>query len=194
MSGVRTFSAVLLAAGRSRRMGSDKALLALPDGRALWERQYAVLQEAGATEIFISARPEQTWVPSTLIVVRDATPDAGPLAGVVAALERAQHGHVAVLAVDLPGMQAEWFKFLLAACVPGAGVVGRQGEYFEPLAAIYPKELMLSGREALARGEFSLQRFLASAVAEGRMRVLPVTQARVALFENWNEPSPPQPQ
>lgn len=194
-TGAPVFSAVLLAGGRSTRMGTDKALLATGamDGRMLWQRQFDVLAQAGAAEIMISARPEQTWVPTGAAVVRDAVPDAGPLAGIVAALERAAHGHLAVLAVDLPAMRPEWFESLLAECRPGVGAVGRQagaaahGEFFEPLAAIYPEELMVSGREALARGEFSLQRFLASAVAEGRMEVRPLTPADVALFENWNE-------
>lgn len=197
MSDVRLFSAVLLAAGRSRRMGSDKALLAMPDGRVLWERQYAVLKEAGAAEIFISARPEQMWVPATLNVVRDAVADAGPLAGIVAGLERAAHAHVAVLAVDLSAMRAEWFAGLLARCAPGMGAVGRRparedgdAGFFEPLAAIYPREILPAARAALARGEVSLQRLLGGGDARHFVSVRDISATDAAMLANWNEPAP----
>lgn len=185
MAGTRPFSAVLLAAGRSRRMGSDKALLTTVDGQAWWERQCAVLTQAGAAEILISARPEQTWVPVGAMVVRDAEENGGPLAGIVAALERAAHGHVAVLAVDLPAMQAEWFARLLAQCEPGVGAVGKNGDYFEPLAAIYPREILPGARAALVRGEGSLQRLIAAEAA--RFAVLEINADEAAWFENRNE-------
>jgi molybdenum cofactor guanylyltransferase len=121
-----SFSAVLLAAGRSSRMGRDKALLVV-DGVPLWARQHGVLAQAGAKEIFLSARPEQEWVRgatkfSGLVV--DAITNGGPLVGITAGLERSTHRWLAVLAVDLPRMSAAWFKALLADCKPGVGVVG----------------------------------------------------------------------
>src|SRR5262245_39904348 len=101
-----TFSAVLLSAGHSTRMGRDKALLEL-DGVPLWERQRALLAAVGAAEIFLSARPEQVWVRDArgfTAVVHDTLPNCGPIAGITAALERASHPHLAVLAIDLPRM------------------------------------------------------------------------------------------
>ena len=145
------FSAVVLAAGHSTRMGSDKALLEFA-GVALWRRQHAMLRQAGAAEIFISAREEQLWAQGEH-VVRDAVAGGGPLGGLVAALERAAHGHLAVLAVDLPNMEAKWFQSLLAECSAGVGAVARRtgnGDFFEPLAAVYPREIL-----GLARGIFS---------------------------------------
>ena len=183
------FSALLLAAGHSTRMGRDKALLEL-DGAPLWQRQRDVLARAGAAEIFLSARPEQSWTrAATGFTARlhDAFPNFGPLAGVTAGLERATHPHLAVLAIDLPRLKAEWFAARLAECSPGIGAVARRGEFFEPLAAIYPRELMPLAQAALARVELSLQRLLAAAVAQGLMRVHEITAAEAPCFENWNE-------
>ncbi len=214
------FSAVLLAAGRSTRMGRDKALLAGArdvasngaDGAAragelvpLWQRQREVLARAGAAEILLSARAEQAWAANALAagkfaaIVRDASPDCGPLAGIVAALRRAAHPHLAVLAIDLPRMQAAWLTALLAECALGVGGVGRRrgdanagegasggGDFFEPLAAIYPREFLPLAEAALARGEFSLQRVLATAVARGVMRVREIGAVEAAAFDNWN--------
>lgn len=196
-------SAVVLAAGHSTRMGRDKALLAASDGMSMWQRQRDVLARAGAAEIFLSARPEQEWVASTAragfaAVLPDALSVGGPMVGIAAALKHASHPHLAVLAIDLPRMEAAWFTALLAECAPGVGCVGRRGgdassgedgeKFFEPLAAIYPRELKWLAGEALVRAEFSLQRLLATAVAQGAMRVREICADEVGLFANWNEP------
>ncbi len=187
------FCAVVLAGGRSSRMGREKALLEV-DGVPLWRRQRDVLAAAGAAEIFLSVREEQRWryeAPGFSGQLLDAVAEGGPIIGLTAGLERASHGHLAVLAVDLPQMSAAWFARLRAECAAGVGCVGRHrgdGQFFEPLAAIYPKELMMSGWEALVRAEFSLQRFVAAAVEEGRLRMIEIGPEDVALFENWNEP------
>lgn len=187
----RSFSAVVLAAGRSTRMGRDKALLEA-DGMPLWRRQRGVLAAAGASEIFLSARPEQAWLkearPEFAGVLHDALPHLGPLVGITAGLERASYPWLAVLAIDLPQMTDAWFTELLAAAAAGVGVVGRREEFFEPLAALYPREMKWAAWEALARGEVSLQRLIAGAVKDGLMRVRELGAAEEGLFTNWNEP------
>lgn len=185
-----SFSAVVLAGGRSSRMGREKALLTV-DGEAMWRRQREVLRAAGAAEIFLSAREGQPWLGGISgfdAVLIDAVEVGGAMIGITAGLERASHGHLAVLAIDLPRITPEWFRGLLAECAPGVGVVGRRGEFFEPLAAIYPKELMMTAWEAMVRGDFSLQHFIAAAVTEGKMRVREIGVAEAALLENWNTP------
>ncbi len=183
--------AVLLAAGRSVRMGRDKALLEI-GGVPLWRRQRAVLADAGAERIFLSARADQPWVGDAAAefagVAADPVAGAGPLAGIVAALEASKTPRLAVLAIDLPAMEARWFRALAAQCPAGAGAVGRRGDFFEPLAAIYPRELLPAARAALAGGELSLQRLLAAAERGGLMRVVEIAPADAGLFANWNAP------
>ncbi|MEI6862701.1 MAG: molybdenum cofactor guanylyltransferase [Verrucomicrobiota bacterium] len=188
-----TWSGVLLAAGASCRMGRDKALLPASVGQPLWQRQLDVLARAGAGELLVSARPEQTWVPPGVTRVTDAVPGAGPLAGLVAALACCRGTHLLVLAVDLPALPAEWFWELQRACTPACGAAGVQttgsdGEAFEPLAAIYPRELAAWAEAALARRELALQPLLQRAVTAGLMQAVPITTERTAWFENWNHP------
>ena len=166
-------------------MGRDKALLSCA-GEPLWRRQWQVLEAAGAREIFLSARPDQTWVPPGVTTLADTVPGAGPLAGIVAALDRCRTSHLIVLAVDLPQMTSAWFTQLAATCAPGCGAVGRRGKYFEPLAAIYPVELREPAAAALARGDYALQAFIAS--AGERFHIHEITDAEAPWFENWNEP------
>ena len=192
MNPLLPLSAVVLAAGHSTRMGRDKALLEL-DGVPLWSRQREILARAGAAEIFLSPRPGQAWsrrIAGFTAVLLDSWPNSGPIAGLTAGLERATQAHLAVLAIDLPRMTTDWFDRLHGDCAPGMGAVGRREDFFEPLAAIYPRELMPLAWQALAKGEHSLQRLLATAVTQGLMRVRQIDETDAPLFENWNEPSP----
>lgn len=179
------FSAVLLAGGQSSRMGRDKALLPLGDG-VLWQRQWALLAAAGVTDRWLSAREEQTWVPGGLPVVRDVLASAGPLGGIAAALEKMRGTHLLVLAVDLPQMEAAWFERLKTRCAPGVGAVGWRDGFYEPLAAIYPRELAREAVSRLIRGEYALQRFIGAAA--DAMQTVEISAAEAAWFANWNEP------
>ncbi|HVS54203.1 MAG TPA: molybdenum cofactor guanylyltransferase [Opitutaceae bacterium] len=186
------FSAVLLVAGRSTRMGRDKALIE-SGGLPAWRRQRDLLARLGPAEIFLSARPEQaewtTRAEGFTATLYDTFSDCGPISGVTAALERGASPFVVALAIDLPRMTAAWFEDLLARCTPGVGAVGRRGKFFEPLAAVYPREMMWLAWEALAGGEYSLQRLVARAVREGLLRERKIDASEAAWFENRNEPA-----
>jgi molybdopterin-guanine dinucleotide biosynthesis protein A len=194
MNASENISAVLLAAGRSTRMGRDKALLEV-DGVPLWQRQRELLRGTGAAELFLSVRPEQEWARSAKFdaLLFDDLPNAGPMSGITAALERTTRAHVLVLAIDLPRMGADWLRAIIDEAASGVGVVGRREDYFEPLAAIYPREMMPLFWEALAGAKYALQPVLARGVADGLLRAKAIAAGEAAWFENWNEPNNPTP-
>jgi molybdopterin-guanine dinucleotide biosynthesis protein A len=107
------FSAVILAGGRSRRMGRDKAWLEV-DGQPLLARALAVLREAGPREVFISSRADRGDAALGCPVLLDREPDLGPLGGIERALQAAASPLVLVLAVDLPYMTGGFLRKLLA--------------------------------------------------------------------------------
>lgn len=178
------FSAVLLSAGQSTRMGRDKALLPI-NGGVLWQRQWDLLGAVGVSDRWLSARAEQAWVPDGIAIARDRMTGAGPLAGIAAALEQMSGTHLIVLAVDLPRMEPAWFEKLKSLCSPGVGAVGQRDGFYEPLAAIYPRELARDAVARLIRGEYALQRFIAAAGAA--MQSVEIGAAEAAWFANWNE-------
>lgn len=184
------FTGVILAAGRSTRMGTEKALLEV--GQVpLWQRQRDLLRAAGATELFLSARSDQPWAAATTgfdAVLHDAVPDCGPMMGIAAALERMSHAHLAVLAVDLPALPPEWFTHLLAQSAPGCGCVAVSNGYFEPLAAVYPREMAALVREHVTSGRYGLQQLLHRARAQGLVRSFSVPAEQSSWLANWNTP------
>jgi molybdopterin-guanine dinucleotide biosynthesis protein A len=182
------YSGIVMAGGRSLRMGRDKALIEV-GGQALWRRQYELLAAVGCRERFVSARAEQAWAFALEHRLDDARPDCGPLGGLVAALRACTSSHLVVLAVDLPRLPVEWIVRLRGLCAPGVGAVGRREGNYEPLAAIYPRELLTEAEGALKRGKYSLQALLELAVAQKRLREVAIADEERAWFENWNEPS-----
>ncbi len=175
----------VLAGGHSRRMGTDKALLPW-HGQPLWARQAALLRAVGADPVAVIRRPDQSAVSDRCW--RDQRAEGGPLAGLETALEHCPAGDtLAVLAVDMPFLEADWFHWLLAAERPGAGVVAQHPAAFEPLAAIYPAAALPEVRARLDRKELSLQALIRKLVADGLMyaRVLPDNRLLAARSLNF---------
>ncbi len=190
------FSAVLLAGGQSRRMGRDKALLTLPDGRPLWQRQLDdVLRPLRPAALFFSG-PARVGLPGDVTVLADAAAPAGqslgPLAGIAAALDAMQTPLLLVLAVDLPAMTAAWFRdHLLPRCRPGRGAVPRGDDgFFEPLAAVYSQECRALAQAQLQSGtDRSLQSFVRAAESAGWIEPVGISAEAQRLFVNWNAPT-----
>src|SRR5438067_5066315 len=92
------FAAVLLAGGKSSRMGRDKASVVI-DGQPLWQRQLATLRATHPCELYISGKVDGPYADSGVELVIDSSPGHGPLAGLEAALLRTHQPLLLVLAI-----------------------------------------------------------------------------------------------
>lgn len=182
-----TFGGAVLVGGDSSRMGRNKALLRV-EGRALWQRQCRVLRAAGARPVrLVQARGQAALRPRG--VWRDTAPGVGPLAGLHAALVACPHPWLAVLAVDMPAIDAGWFRRLAARCEEGRSIVVRGPWGWEPLAAIYPRAALAEVGARLARGEGSLQACVAALIRQRRLAGLRASARDRAQLVNWNTPA-----
>lgn len=180
------FSAVLLAGGNSSRMGSDKALLPLGDGRLLWQRQLQMLQSLGPRELFVSG-PFRPGFPAGVEFLADERPGLGPLGGLAAALKASSTPLLLLLAVDLPSMTAAFLAGLLLQCRREQGLVLRD-KYFEPLAAVYPRAALAVAVERRAGPDLSMQGLVAELIAKDLVRTRMLSPEEKPLFRNWNTP------
>jgi molybdenum cofactor guanylyltransferase len=135
------FSAVILAGGRSSRMGRDKAWLET-GGQTLLARQIGLARKLGAAEVFISGRAKVDYSAFGCRVLEDKFADAGPLAGIERALDAMQSPLLLVLAVDLPQMNEDLLRRLSAGAANAFGAIPKLAGHIEPLAAFYPKAAM----------------------------------------------------
>jgi molybdopterin-guanine dinucleotide biosynthesis protein A len=183
------FSAVLLAGGKSSRMGRDKAGIVV-GGRPLWQRQLDILRRLGPAELFISGKPDGPYAGAGVEIVPDLTPGRGPLSGLEASFRRAAHPLVLVLAIDLPAMTVEFLSRLLSFVGAGdAGVIPRLDGRFEPLAAIYSRSCLPIVQECLRGGDFSMQGFVREALARQLATPWELPPVDAACFFNVNTPA-----
>ena len=202
-------AAVLLAGGKSSRMGRDKAALPV-NGEPLWQRQLAILRATQPAELFISGKSDGPYADCGVEILADEIPGCGPLGGIATALRRCKSERLLVLAVDMPAMTAEFLRALLGesqrtamGVVPSVAADGRRRAdpdrsarllpsavtYIEPLAAIYPRAALAIADECLRAGEFKLETFIRKLEAGRLVSVRTVAAEDIFLFANWNVPT-----
>ena len=191
MSGVR--HGLLLAGGRSVRMGRDKAFLPWR-GKPLWRWQAELLMSVGVTRWVVSCRREQGLAEAVtawseingmaLEVVFDPEDEKG---GMLEAIARGIHqvgGRALVLSVDMPQVNAELLERLWREAENfegGALIEGPNGP--EPFPGIYDLEMLpeLNGGDALRAG-------LERGIRAGKAKALRLTEEYGFCLANWNHP------
>lgn len=188
MSSSTSILGVVLAGGRSKRMGEDKASL-LWDEKPLWRRQAELLREAGL-ETAISIRPDQElpgMADGEFELIPDAYEDAGPLAGFLSAW--AKHADHAILAIacDLPLLDLRTVEHLLAQrnpeCFATAYISANDG-LPEPLCAIYEPTARAMMEDSLAADRRCPRKILIQGGEQVQLIELPHPNA----LENANTP------
>lgn len=131
-------------------MGTDKAFLEFK-GRTLLTNALE-LGRAVAEEVRIVGDPNRVAECGT--VVEDIYPGRGPLGGIHAALKSSETELNLVIGVDLPLLEARLLRYLMVCAEQSGAVVTvpRVGKHFEPLCAVYRKELLVPAEQALMAG------------------------------------------
>jgi molybdopterin-guanine dinucleotide biosynthesis protein A len=145
---------VVLAGGKSARMGMEKAALRIGD-EMLLARIVRRLRLA-LPEVYVVGPPHlATLIPGTP-VIPDETPNSGPLGGLSTALAHAPSQHVFVMGCDMPFVEPALMRAMAryAASNPGADVVAlRTPRGLEPLHAVYAQTCASAVRERLVAAD-----------------------------------------
>ena len=131
---------LILAGGKSRRLGSDKALL-LRDGRSQLAHIADLLTDC-VDEVFVSTRADQAddSERGQFRQIVDRYTDIGPVAGIMSALESRPDADWLVVACDLPNVSPETLQYLLDhrdGDQPFTAYVSSYDGLPEPLCALY---------------------------------------------------------
>ena len=170
--------------GRATRMGGvAKGLLLAPDGEPIVVRTRRLLEDAGATCVLVGRHP--AYADLGLETLPDDPEADGPLAGLLALLERAHpmDAHAIAVACDMPLLERGLLGRLIHA--PSAGIVAPRRAFWEPFFARYEPSVLAVARAYARSGGKKLQLLFEQAGA----RALALTAEEDATLVDWDLPA-----
>ncbi len=151
-------SAILLAGGRSRRMGGvTKALLTL-SGQTIIERVAQVLVGVFREVIVITNTPPD-FAFLGLPMLPDIQPGCGSLGGLYTGLTACSGHHAFLVACDMPFLHQGVIRYIAGHAGEPDVVVPRVGYHLEPLHAMYSRACVSRIRSVLNSGDLKIINF-----------------------------------
>lgn len=167
-----TIAAIVLAGGRSSRMGQDKALIGV-DGVPLLQRVCQVALECCPTVYIVTPwvdRYRSLLLPNCYLlpemVLPHETEPHGALVGFAQGLAQVQTDWVLLLACDLPRLQVEviqtWMRELPKSADSVMALLYRSPKAWDPLCGFYRRACLPALNQYIAQGGRSFQGWLAT--------------------------------
>jgi molybdopterin-guanine dinucleotide biosynthesis protein A len=144
-------TAVILAGGKSSRMGQPKALLPFA-GEPLIAHTVRTLRRL-FSDIVVVAAPKQELPSLSVTLVRDEVAYRGPVGGILYGLRAARAEIAFVTSCDAPFLNLELIAFLVTQLSGHDVVVPYWQERLQPLHAVYRRSVAPLLQEQLDRGE-----------------------------------------
>jgi molybdopterin-guanine dinucleotide biosynthesis protein A len=170
---------VVLAGGKSARMGVEKATLRI-GGEALLARIVGRLRQALREVVVVGPPRLQTLVPD-VTVFPDEIADVGPVGGLATALERVKSQHLFIVGCDMPFVEPALVYAMVRFAVSAldADVVAlRTARGLEPLHAVYARSCATAVDELL-----TLETGRSLSALLGRLRVQEPPASDVARYD-----------
>jgi len=167
-------AAMILAGGRSARMGRNKALLDF-GGRTLIEHLLVRIEGLFKEILLVTDKPE-AYSSLGVQVVRDRWPQRHPLVGVYSGLAAASTEYGFVFACDMPFLNRDLITYMMGLAPGYDVVVPRHAGGFEPLHAVYGKACLDPIAQSIARDEQIIGFF-------ARVRVRVVDEEEITQFD-----------
>jgi molybdopterin-guanine dinucleotide biosynthesis protein A len=111
-------------------------------------------------QVLVSTNRPERFAALDVQTVADRHPGAGPLAGIHAAMLASRYPHVFVAACDMPGLDPEVIRLVVARIGAADAIVPRWDGDVEPLHAVYALRTLPAVEAALASGRHALRDFL----------------------------------
>lgn len=179
-----SFSMIILAGGKSSRMGQDKADLLL-HGKSFLEIQIEKARELGISDIVVSGYRGQLQQ-SDVRIIPDEKPEQGPLGGLSTCLNVIKSQWALVLSVDAPLVPASELRHLLKYAEEEAqkAVIVQSGAQQYPLIGVYHRSLVPAMLEEVTQRKGSVFAMLRRAGYAVYM-----SEADESVFSNVNDPA-----
>ena len=182
---------VLLAGGRSRRMGADKRFLEVGE-KTLVERALEVYEQLFGEILVVVAEPSADLAIIRHRVLIDMIPDCGSLGGLYTGLEGATRERVFAAACDMPFLNSAVIAHLVALSGKSDIVMPKLATGLQPMHAVYAKTCLPHFRRMIDARRFTIHEVTQNAmltvrfVPEDELRTI---DPRLLSFLNLNTPA-----
>ncbi|WP_042349800.1 molybdenum cofactor guanylyltransferase [Bacillus massiliigorillae] len=140
-------TAIILAGGKSSRMGTNKALLPIFDKTTIEHIVDCCKQVAD--EVIVVTNNHEQYAFLNVPLVADTYKESGPLAGLEAGLQAAKHDKCFLVACDMPFINIEVMKLLVQHLDDYDAVLPSVDNQYHPLFAAYRKTCLAPIRKNL---------------------------------------------
>lgn len=151
---------IILAGGKSSRMGFDKQFLELNDERLI-NRIIDNLTDEFNEFIIVTNKPEY-YVDFPYKIVTDRIKGSGPLSGIHAGLYEASSKYSFIIACDMPNINLDYIRYM-KECISDTsydGCITKNSDWIEPFNSFYSREIVNELEENLLKGEKMIYPFL----------------------------------
>jgi len=168
---------ILLAGGKSRRMGKDKRHLLLEE-QTLLERGLGVLHSIFQNVLVVIAQ-DSPPLKVDARVVRDLMPDCGSLGGLYTGLMQATTHCVFVVACDMPFLNQAVIAQFTSRRVTADIVMAKLANRLHPVHALYGKRCLPALEQMIQARRLKIQEL----VLQSSLRVQYITEADLRIID-----------
>lgn len=162
---------VLLAGGKSRRMGEDKRYLVVGE-QTLLERGLEMLQSIFC-EVLVVIAQDSPPLSIDARVVRDLVPECGSLGGLYTGLTQATTPYIFVVACDMPFLNQTVIAQFTNRRTTDDIVIAKLDDRLHPMHALYSKRCLPALEQMIRARQLKIQEI----VSQSSLRVRYVTEA-----------------
>jgi len=151
-------SCVILAGGKSSRLGNDKVSETVGK-KSLLQRVISCVSSL-SNDIIIVTAGEQTFPElvdcNRLRIINDIYPGKGPLGGIYTGLATSTLFYNLIVASDMPFLNQALLRYMVQLSANFDLVVPRVGNLAEPLHAVYTKDCLAPIEHMIKQGELKI--------------------------------------
>ncbi len=145
---------IILAGGKSSRMGRNKALLDF-GGRSIIEHTADLFKSIFPEIILVTNTPDE-YVNLGIKIVTDIFPGKGSLGGIYTGLFHSSHDYSFIASCDMPFLRRELIEFLISLKDGYDVIVPRLKDGHEPLHAVYSKKCLKQIEMTMNKGDLRI--------------------------------------
>ena len=198
---IHNLVALILAGGKSSRMGRDKALISLPNQQdtPMIKRVYEVAAECTEQVYIMTPWPERykEVLSADCQWLIESNPGQGPMVGFAQGLAQISSYWILLLGCDLPELDADiiksWISELEEISSSILAVVPQQSQGWEPLCGFYRQEVRVELEKYLQGGDAEglpmQHRSFQSWLPTISVKPLSLGEKEARMLRNYNTPS-----